>query len=152
MPGSGGGRMKKRLVFAWLVLVFGCGQAGEQGAGTATIEGRTVDEWVQDLREGDATRREEARQVLARLGPDDRRAVPALGRAARDENASVRLAAVDALGRIGHPDCRAALVKAMQDPDPAVSRLAVRAYSRLERSLNIVQPPQPAAPPTAEQP
>jgi len=144
--------MKKWLLIGWVVLAAGCGAAGERGSAEVEIEGRPVGEWVRDLREGDPTRQEEAQRVLARLGPDDRRAVPALSKAARDDNAAVRLAAVDALGRIGHPDARPALVKAMQDPDPAVSRLAVRAYARLERSLNLVTPPQQPAPAPAEQP
>lgn len=138
--------MKKTLLLGWLTLVIGCGPGGEQGAANPEIDGRPIDEWIQDLRGGDSIRQGEARQVLARLGPDDRRAVPALSRAARDADASVRLAAVEALGRIGHPDGKAALVKAMQDSDPAVSRLAVRAYARLERSLNLVQPPSQSDP------
>jgi HEAT repeat protein len=56
---------------------------------------------VQSLRHPQAEVREEAAQLLARIGPDAEQAVPALVAALQDRHAEVQKAAARALGQIG---------------------------------------------------
>lgn len=134
-----------RLAFGTLcaLLLSGCGLPGEGASAEPLLEGRRVADWLQDLRDSDTTQQEEARQALGQLGPGDRRAIPTLARAVSDDKVEVRIVVVQALSRINHPDGRAAIVKAMQDPDRTVSRLAVRAYAKLERSLVPIAKTEP---------
>jgi HEAT repeat protein len=93
-------------------------------------DGEVLETAVARLRGGPPAGRSRAARVLAALG--DERARPALCRALCDANASVRAAAVEALGRTGRDAgaaaCAAALVG---DPAASVRRCAVRALGRL---------------------
>lgn len=79
---------------------------------------------------------EEASVVAA---PSDTAVVRALMARLRDEDAEVRRAAADALGRIGDPIAIPALVSALDDPETEVRRAVLDALSQFERGV-------PAAP------
>ncbi|MCA9186095.1 MAG: HEAT repeat domain-containing protein [Pirellulaceae bacterium] len=68
---------------------------------------------MQMLRHPLAYRREQAAQILARIGPDAREAVPVLVETLRDPNENVRKAAARALGQIG-PSAREAVDPLME--------------------------------------
>lgn len=71
--------------------------------------------------------------------PGDTAVVRALIARLRDENAEVRQAAADALGRIGDPLAIPALVESLDDPEAEVRSSALDALSQFERGV-------PAAP------
>lgn len=79
---------------------------------------------------------EEASVVAA---PSDTAVVRALMARLRDEDAEVRRAAADALGRIGDPLAIPALVSSLDDPEPEVRLSVLDALSQFERGV-------PAAP------
>jgi HEAT repeat protein len=76
----------------------------------------------------DPARRAAALPALARIPAS---AVPALDRALRHEDTAVRLAAIEALGRIARPPASTLLMQALDDPDASVRARAVDALSRL---------------------
>jgi hypothetical protein len=76
--------------------------------GRATIQGRPVQAWLDDLRSEDRTTYQESLQVLGSMGPTNADAIPELTQALQDPNPVVRAGAARALGRIG-PAARAAL-------------------------------------------
>ena len=67
----------------------------------AIYEGRTVEQWIEQLAHTDKEARRKAAYALGQLGPEARQAVPALVKAADDKQLEVGWYALDALGRIG---------------------------------------------------
>jgi HEAT repeat protein len=63
--------------------------------------GRTLRQWIADLKDADADVRGQAAYTLARMGPTIRPAFPALKEAAKDDDPSVRQYAAEALGNTG---------------------------------------------------
>ena len=61
---------------------------------------------------------------------EDPRAVAALGRAALGDTELVRMAAAEALGRLGGDEARAILLQQVKDANPAVRRAAAEALAR----------------------
>ncbi|HEY3359887.1 MAG TPA: HEAT repeat domain-containing protein [Polyangia bacterium] len=82
--------------------------------------------------------RVQAALVLGKLG--DRRAVPALMKAVKDDNPSVRGVSCSSLGRLGDPAAIPALKEAARDSEPFVRQAADKALSQLQSSA-----PAPAA-------
>jgi HEAT repeat protein len=73
-------------------------------------------------------RRPQALQVLARIPAD---AVPSLGGVLHHPDVAIRVAGVEALGRIARPPASSLLMEALGDPEPSVRVSAVEALSRL---------------------
>lgn len=67
--------------------------------------GRPMSYWIDELKDGDAARREEAAATLGSMVPKPKVAVPALVQVIRDDDPKVRRAAIAALGRLG-PDAQ----------------------------------------------
>jgi hypothetical protein len=80
----------------------------------------------------------QAALVLGKLG--DRRAVPALAKAVKDENASVRAVACTSLGRIGDPTGVPALREATKDSETFVRQAAEKALAQLGGGGGAVAP------------
>jgi HEAT repeat protein len=94
--------------------------------------GRSVDHWLQQLSDPDASRRREAIRELS--GADANRAVPALTAALRDENHYVRREAATALGKFGSAAISAvpALTAALKDSEKSVRAAAQTALKRID--------------------
>lgn len=99
-------------------------------SGLASGHGDTVDDAVLALAAiaADPARRAAALPVLARIPST---AIQSLGGPLRHAEASIRLVAVDVLGRIARPPASSLLIQALDDPDPCVRGRAVQALSRL---------------------
>jgi len=92
-----------------------------------------VDDLIQTLVTTDSYKvRVQVCLVLGRSG--DRRAVPALSGALKDDNPAVRLVAAQALGRLGDAGAAPALNAAVQDPVPGVAAAARQALASLARA------------------
>ncbi len=116
-----------------LALALGCGRVSVAESEKTIYQGRPLGDWLEDYRQDEPTLQSEAQAVLDGLGPTDKAAVPALIKAAaQEESPRVRVTALQALARIGDAAARPVLVKAMNDRDPGVSRAAQRAYHRYE--------------------
>jgi HEAT repeat protein len=76
----------------------------------------------------DPSRRSEALPVLARI---PHTAVPALGAVLQSPEISIRLVAIDALGRIGRSPASSLLMEAVADAEPLVRVKAIEALARL---------------------
>jgi hypothetical protein len=74
--------------------------------------------------------RVQAALVLGKLG--DRRAVPALVKALKDENSSVRGVSCSSLGRLGDPSAVPALREATKDGESFVRQAAEKALAQLQ--------------------
>src|SRR5262252_250784 len=72
--------------------------------------------------------------VLAKIG--DRRAVPAISGALKDDHPAVRMVAAQALGRLGDSSALGALNTAAQDPIASVAAAARQAIATVERSAH----------------
>jgi len=97
--------------------------------------GRTCNsDWLsillQELGSPSAQLRFEAARACAELEADD--AVPGLIELTRDEDAQVRLAAVEALGRIGGNEAKQALQECRDGPDDAMSEAAEDALDEMK--------------------
>jgi HEAT repeat protein len=84
----------------------------------------------------------QASEWLARLGPDDARAVPALSRALKSPEPRVRELSADGLRRIGGAakGTLPALRPMLEDTDEAVRAAAGRAVAELERAAEVPLP------------
>jgi HEAT repeat protein len=135
--------MKKVLLLGCLALLAGCDKPDTDDADYYIHEGRTVADWLNDVRtEAPDGAAPEAARAIARLGPSDLEAMPALVRALKDENPAVRWVACTALGNMGPKALKGAgaqVAKLMNDPNKSVQRAAIRAYNKM-----LAQPrPQP---------
>src|SRR5262249_7453526 len=84
-----------------------------------TFMGKTVDDWVKDLRSSDPAPRGGAASVLGFMGPKAKAAIPALVKALADSDSFVRLEATQALARMGTAAVPA-LTAALKDRDRLV--------------------------------
>jgi HEAT repeat protein len=147
----------RRLCSFSLALLAACGPP--------RFEGRTAQEWMTVLEEGDGaelaqledpeaipilaeivrSERTKARlmaiQVLAQLGPDAKDAVPALIEALDAEEPAVRAFAALALGRIGRPaaDAVIRLEQALHDPHARVRIASALAAWGITRDLKTTR-------------
>lgn len=105
-----------------MVLAAGCGQS------------RSVDDWLEQLRNPDILLRRQACRELGSLPAEASRTVPPLIEALRDEDAHVRHDAAMALGKLG-PEARPAvssLIAALGDKDKRVHAAAAAALKKIE--------------------
>jgi HEAT repeat protein len=75
--------------------------------------GRPIGYWMDELKTGDAARREEAAATLGSMVTQAKVAVPALVQVIRDDDPKVRRAAIAALGRLG-PDAQESVPALLQ--------------------------------------
>lgn len=78
--------------------------ADRELSGTSLIAGKTMDQWIQDLHNGNPSVRETALHVLPQYGIAARRAIPEIAVELRDPDVSVRVNAAIAVGVIGLDD------------------------------------------------
>jgi HEAT repeat protein len=99
--------------------------------------GKSLDGWIKQLSDPDASERQEATQAVLAFGPDARKAVPALTRLLVDRDSSVRANAALALGSIGvedpaqAKDAVSALTRMLADSQGAVRLQAALALGKL---------------------
>jgi hypothetical protein len=138
-----------RLMPAIAVVFFLCA-AGQLRAQEVTFEGKTLTQWVAELRDGDWEQRIMAAWALGEIGAAAAPAVPVLVEAVGDEDVSVRMYSAHALGAIGQGTeaVRAALQQALNDPDEDVRAQAAWALQQL--AATGAEPPTvpPAVTPT----
>src|SRR5688572_21122252 len=85
--------MRTLALFGVAVLLVGCGKE-------ASHQGRTLNEWIKELRDPNPVARRNAANALGELGPKAKPAVPDLGTALKDADDQVRINASKALWSI----------------------------------------------------
>jgi HEAT repeat protein len=97
------------------------------------VEGKTIVEWSALLSSKDVGERRVAAETLDRAGPKAFKAIKALVKAAGDDDLVVRLYSIRALGKIGTSAREGvpAVVKALKEGHPTMSRLAAVTLSRM---------------------
>jgi hypothetical protein len=90
------------------IVLVADGLESKPAPATASVQGRLLRDWLEDLRDSDPRVRQEALDALDAMGPSNSLAVPELVQALKDDSSWVRLGAIRALGRIG-PAAREAL-------------------------------------------
>ncbi len=131
--------MKKLFWLACCILALaGCNKPDPVDSENYLVEGRALGSWLDQLRDDpdDPGNVQEVLEVLQKLGPEDKDAVPALVAALKDESPIVRLIAVKSLGQIEPTgkEVEYAVAKAMEDKDERVSRAAIRASGKIARA------------------
>jgi HEAT repeat protein len=118
-----------------LVTPAAWGQASSAKEKEPVTDGRTLSEWVADLKEAAPQVRNAAAYEISGLGPAAAPAVPALIEALDDPEASVRFPVTVALGEIG-PGASAAVprLKKMMDEEinDEIAAAARRALRRIQ--------------------
>ena len=121
-------------------VLFLAPRAWAQGAGSAkepVSDGKTLSEWVADLKDGTAPQtRNAAAYEISGMGPDAAAAVPALIKALDDPEPTVRFPVLVALGEIG-PAAKAAVPKLKQMMDEEINDEIAAAA---KRALRRIQP------------
>jgi HEAT repeat protein len=130
--------LSRALGSAALALTLAAGSLAAQGAATGKepeSHGRTLSEWIADLKAPAPQTRNAAAYEISGLGPAAAPAVPALVEALDDSEASVRFPVTVALGEIG-PAAKAAVpkLKKMMDEEinDEIAAAAKRALRRIE--------------------
>ncbi len=116
--------MKKKIHSIVAVLLLGL----------VVISGcREVDKQIKILGKADQKQREQALMKLQAMGPKAKKALPALERAAGDQDPQIRRLAVEAMSMMGEYASPAAktIVNCMEDKDLGVRRAAFDAFGRL---------------------
>jgi len=141
-------KANRLMVAVALALVF-CA-AGQLHAQEVTFEGKTLTQWVAELRDGDWEQRLMAAWALAEIGPAAAAAVPELIKALEDQDESLRMYSAYALGAIGQATdaVRDALQKALKDPDEQVREQAAWALEQLAAAGEEAPTVPPAVTPT----
>jgi HEAT repeat protein len=91
--------------------------------------GRSLRQWILDLKDDDPQTRYQAAYILSRMGPKIRPAFPALKRAVKDSDLNVRQFASEALGNTG-PQALPILLELLESEDSRYA--AVTGLQRLE--------------------
>jgi HEAT repeat protein len=121
-------------------VLFLAPRAWAQGAGSAkepVSDGKTLSEWVADLKDGTAPQtRNAAAYEISGMGPDAAPAVPALIKALDDPEPTVRFPVLVALGEIG-PAAKAAVPKLKQMMDEEINDEIAAAA---KRAIKRIQP------------
>jgi HEAT repeat protein len=121
-------------------VLFLAPRAWAQGAGSAkepVSDGKTLSEWVADLKDGTAPQtRNAAAYEISGMGPDAAAAVPALIKALDDPEPTVRFPVLVALGEIG-PAAKAAVPKLKQMMDEEINDEIAAAA---KRAIKRIQP------------
>jgi HEAT repeat protein len=128
--------MKKPLVLGLLCLLAGCVKQEPVGTEEYLLEGRSLNEWLRDVKDPNENVRFSAYEHLKTMGPEAKEAVPVLIKALQDEDGNVRWVAADCLGRMGvsAKDAIESLNHSQTDKDPRVQRAAIRALAQIYRA------------------
>ena len=125
------------LAAAILLLAPSAWAQGAASAKEPVSDGRTLSEWVAELKTGTAPQtRNAAAYEISGMGPDAAPAVPALIRALDDPEPTVRFPVLVALGEIG-PAAKAAVPKLKQMMDEEINDEIAAAA---KRALRRIQP------------
>ncbi len=105
-------------------------------------DGRPASYWIDQLKDGDPAKRQEAAAALGRMGPDGRNAVPALAVALKDDSELVRANAALALSKIGSESQAAvpALGEALKDAIPLIRLEAAMALHQIGPEAEVAVP------------
>lgn len=107
---------------------------GTDAAGSEpVVDGKTLEEWLKQLKSKDPNDRISACMALEKMGPAARPAIPALRQTLRDEDVTVRILAASTLGGLG-PDAAASvpdLIAALNDKNEYVRVFAVTALGKI---------------------
>jgi HEAT repeat protein len=137
--------LKRMLGLLALALLVGTGAAGAQTTPVKIKEpissGRTLSQWILDLKAPAPQTRNAAAYEIAGMGPDAVRAVPALIEALDDPSPVVRFPATVALLEIG-PGAKAAVPKLQQMIEEEINdEIAASARRALKRIDPAALPP-----------
>jgi HEAT repeat protein len=124
-------RLGHLLLVVLILLPAGCNSRAEP----LRSHGKTVAEWLEELKHPDPAQRKKAVLALGHVGNADAAAIPAVVAAIGDPDSRVRDQAVLSLLRLGPLARQAlpALTAAQNDPDDTVREHAVRAVARIEQ-------------------
>jgi HEAT repeat protein len=75
--------------------------SSKESSGPKEVSGKTLEQWIKDMKDADPSVRETAIQAVVHFGPAARKAVPELITELRDLDASIRTNAAISLGMIG---------------------------------------------------
>jgi HEAT repeat protein len=136
--------MRNRILAAVIVTALGIASpVMAQGKLTTSKEpissGRTLSQWIADLKALAPQTRNAAAYEIAGMGPQAAAAVPALIEALDDSSPVVRFPVTVALGEIG-PAAKAAVPRLQQMADEEIND-EIAASAR--RALRHIQPPAP---------
>jgi HEAT repeat protein len=136
--------MRNRILAAVIVTALGSASpVMAQGKLTTSKEpissGRTLSQWIADLKALAPQTRNAAAYEIAGMGPQAAAAVPALIEALDDSSPVVRFPVTVALGEIG-PAAKAAVPRLQQMADEEIND-EIAASAR--RALRHIQPPAP---------
>ena len=130
-------RMLGPLAAAVLLLAPSAWAQGAESAKEPVSDGRTLSEWVAELKSGTAPQtRNAAAYEISGMGPAAAAAVPALIAALDDPEATVRFPVTVALGEIG-PAAKAAVPKLKKMMDEEINDEIAAAA---KRALRRIQP------------
>jgi len=115
--------MRSPLSFFIFALI--CAVLFGNGCQPASKE-KSISDYIASLRNGNYLKRVAAAKALSeKVGPEDAAAVEPLSRALKDQDESIRIYAVKALGRIGDPEALPIIIEATRDPSSYVRYEAV---------------------------
>jgi len=120
------------LLFVVLILApAGCSSRSEP----LRSHGKTVAEWLEELKHPDPALRKKAVLALGHVGKADAAAIPAVVGAVSDVDSGVRDQAVLSLLRLGPlaREALPALTAAQNDPDDTVREHALRAAAQIQQ-------------------
>jgi HEAT repeat protein len=118
---------------SWVLFVLAFGFMGCQEK--VVYKGKTVEQWIQALKDKSFLVRMNAALALGYIGPKANKAVPALIEALKDKETVVRGGAALALGEIGPKAEKAvpALIQALNDKDSTVRNYAKEALKKIQK-------------------
>jgi HEAT repeat protein len=121
---------KHWLWLGCLALAAGCAPPDPESTQDYVRDDHRLGDVINDVRSSDDAVSLDAAALLARYGPEDKAALPALIKAAtEDPDPRVRIATIRAMSHILPPtrESEAAINKAMNDTDPTVRKFAIHA-------------------------
>jgi HEAT repeat protein len=138
--------MLQRMLGMLGVALFAAGTAAAQSkpakASEPSSDGRTLSEWIADLKAPAPQTRNAAAYEIAGMGPDAAAAVPALIAALDDEMAAVRYPVVIALMEIG-PAAKAAIPKLERMEEEEINDEIAAAARRALKRIKVQPAPTP---------
>jgi HEAT repeat protein len=121
---------------SWVLFVLAFGFVGCTKAQDKKVvyKGKTVEQWIADLKDKDWNVRFWAAEALGDIGPKAEKAVPALIQAFNDKESMVRQYAAIALGKIGPKAAKAvpALSQASMDKHLLIRQFAREAIEKIQ--------------------
>ena len=128
--------MKKLALFALALVLTGCPSKPTDGG---SYEGKSVEQWMNDLQAGNAEARKNACFALGELGPKAAAAAPNLAAMLKDKDVQMRTWATVALMKIGEPAVPA-LAKEMEQGDSTIRKHALEALVNIGANAGAAVP------------